>query len=83
MPNLAPVTPPVTSIAPSNIAPYSSQSQGVVTPTNPTGYGNYGLQQPTQPPQSNYGNYGLQQPTQSNSLYLRQIRDKYRSQGQN
>ncbi|MEH1973518.1 MAG: hypothetical protein V7L02_09920 [Nostoc sp.] len=83
VPNLAPVTPPVTSIAPSNIAPYSSQSQGVVTPTNPTGYGNYGLQQPTQPPQSNYGNYGLQQPTQSNSLYLRQIRDKYRSQGQN
>ncbi|MEA5625233.1 hypothetical protein [Nostoc sp. UHCC 0251] len=109
VPNLAPVTPPVTSAAPYNIAPYSSQSpnQNVVIPTNPAGYGNYGLQQPmqppqssygnyglqqpTQPPQSNYGNYGLQQPTQppqsnyvlqqptqSNSLYLRQIRDKYR-----
>ncbi|MCC5643063.1 hypothetical protein LC607_08945 [Nostoc sp. CHAB 5824] len=109
VPNVAPVAPPVTSVAPSNIAPYSSQipSQSVVTPTNPVGYGNYGLQQPTQPPQSNYGNYGfqqptqppqsnygnyglqqptqppqsnyvLQQPTQSNSLYLRQIRDKYR-----
>ncbi|MEH2237511.1 hypothetical protein [Nostoc sp.] len=85
LPNVAPVTSPVTSAAPSNIAPYSSQSpsQGVVTPTNPVGYGNYGLQQPTQPPQSNYGNYGLQQPTQSNSLYLHQLRDKYRSPGQN
>jgi hypothetical protein len=100
LPNVAPVTPPATSAAPSNIAPYSSQSpnQGVVTPTNPGGYGNYGLQQPTQSPQSNYGNYGLQQPTQSpqsnygnyvlqqptqsNSLYLRQLRDKYRSPGQ-
>ncbi|MEH1967387.1 hypothetical protein [Nostoc sp.] len=100
VPNLAPVTPPGTSAAPSNIAPYSSQSpsQGVVTPTNPAGYGNYGLQQPnylpqstygnyglqqpTQPPQSNYGNNVLQQPTQSNSLYLRQIRDKYRGSEQ-
>lgn len=99
VPNVAPVTPPVTSTAPSNISPYFSQSpsQGVVTPTNPVGYGNYGLQQPTQVPQSNYGNYGLQQPTQvpqsngnyvlqqptqSNSLYLRQIRDKYRDAGQ-
>jgi hypothetical protein len=96
-PNVAPVTSPVTSAAPSNIAPDSSQSpsQGIVNPTNPVGYGNYGLQQPTQLPQSNYGNYGLQQPTQpsqsnygnyvlqqptqSNSLYLRQIRDKYRN----
>ncbi len=92
VPNVAPVTPPVTSGAPSNIAPYSSQnpSQSVITPTNPAGYGNYGLQQPIQPPQSpqsspqsNYGNYVLQQPTQSNSLYLRQIRDRYRSPGQN
>ncbi|ACC79854.1 hypothetical protein [Nostoc punctiforme] len=73
-------------------------SQGVVTPTNSMGYANYGLQQPAQLPQSNYGNYGLQQPTQSpqnygnyvqqqptqsNSLYLRQLRDKYRSPGQN
>ncbi|MEH2205811.1 MAG: hypothetical protein V7K53_17330 [Nostoc sp.] len=56
----------VPNVAPNNIAPYSSQSpsQSVVTPTNPAGYGNYGLQQPTQPPQSTYGNYGLQQPTQ-------------------
>ncbi|QLE44454.1 hypothetical protein FD723_31245 [Nostoc sp. C052] len=85
VPNVVPVTPPVTSIAPNNIAPYSSQSpnQSVVTPTNPFGYGNNGLQQPTQPAQSNYGNYVQQQPTQSNSLYLRQIRDKYRSPGQN
>ncbi|MDF5708428.1 MAG: hypothetical protein PUP90_12265 [Nostoc sp. S4] len=63
----APVTPPLNSVAPTNnTAPYSSQSpnQGVVAPTNPTGYGNYGLQQPTQVPQSTYGNYGLQQPTQ-------------------
>ncbi|MBD2562647.1 MULTISPECIES: hypothetical protein [Nostoc] len=96
VPNLAPVTPPATSAAPSNISPYSSQSQGVVTPTNPAANGNYGLQQPMQPPQSTYGNYGLQQPTQppqsnnyvlqqptqSNSLYLRQIRDKYRDSGQ-
>ncbi|BDI15204.1 hypothetical protein ANSO36C_10060 [Nostoc cf. commune SO-36] len=99
VPNIAPVTPPFTSTAPNNLVPYSSPSQGVVNPTNPVGYGNYGLQQPTQHPQSNYGNYGLQQPTQqpqsnygnyilqqptqSNSLYLRQIRDKYRSPGQN
>ncbi|QMS91974.1 hypothetical protein HUN01_31860 [Nostoc edaphicum CCNP1411] len=85
VPNVSPVTPSATFAAPSNIAPYSSQSpsQSVVTPTNPAGYGNYGLQQPTQPPQSNYGNNVLQQPTQSNSLYLRQIRDKYRSPGQN
>ncbi|MEH2309411.1 hypothetical protein [Nostoc sp.] len=100
VPNVAPGTPPVTSGIPSNIAPYSSQipGQSVVTPTNPMGYANYGLQQPAQPPQSNYGNYGLQQPTQSpqnygnyvqqqptqsNSLYLRQLRDKYRSPGQN
>jgi hypothetical protein len=100
VPNVAPGTPPVTSGIPSNIAPYSSQipSQSVVTPTNPMGYGNYGLQQPAQPPQSNYGNYGLQQPvqppqsnygnyvqqqpTQSNSLYLRQLRDKYTNGGQ-
>ncbi|MEH1871603.1 hypothetical protein [Nostoc sp.] len=97
VPNLAPVTPLVTPAAPNNIAPYSSQipSQRVVTPTNPVGYGNYGLQQPMQPPQSNYGNYGLQQPTQppqstyvlqqptqSNSLYLRQIQEKYRGSGQ-
>jgi hypothetical protein len=97
VPNVAPLTLPGTYAIPSNIAPYSSQipSQGVVTPTNPTGYGNYGLQQPMQPPQSNYGNYGLQQPTQppqsnyvlqqptqSNSLYLRQIRDRYRGSGQ-
>ncbi|MEH1794763.1 hypothetical protein [Nostoc sp.] len=94
VPNVSPVTPPVTSGAPSNISPYSSQmpNQGIVTPIN----GNYGLQQPTQLPQSNYGNSGLQQPTQpnygnyvqqqptqSNSLYLRQLRDKYRSPGQN
>ncbi len=86
VPNVAPVTPPATYAAPSNMAPYSSQnpSQSVVTPTNPAGYGNYGFQQPTQPPQSTYGNNTvLQQPTQSNSLYLRQIRDKYRSPGQN
>ncbi|MBD2510857.1 hypothetical protein H6G91_26970 [Nostoc muscorum FACHB-395] len=98
VPNVAPGTLPV---RPTNIAPYSSQipGQSVVTPTNPMGYANYGLQQPAQPPQSNYGNYGLQQPTQSpqnygnyvqqqqptqsNSLYLRQLRDKYRSPGQN
>jgi hypothetical protein len=94
LPNVAPVMPPVTSTVPSNISPYSSQipNQGFVTPTN----GNYGLQQPMQPSQPNYGNYGLQQPTQpsqsnyvqqqptqSNSLYLRQLRDKYRSPGQN
>ncbi|AVH73222.1 hypothetical protein [Nostoc sp. 'Lobaria pulmonaria (5183) cyanobiont'] len=56
----------VPNVAPSNVVPYSSQSpsQSIATPTNPTGYGNYGLQQPTQPPQSTYGNYGLQQPTQ-------------------
>ncbi|MBN3941124.1 hypothetical protein [Nostoc sp. NMS9] len=56
----------VPNAAPSNTVPYSSQSQSqsVVTPTNPVGYGNYGLQQPMQPPQTNYGNYGLQQPTQ-------------------
>ncbi|MEH2258297.1 hypothetical protein [Nostoc sp.] len=56
----------VPNVAPSNTVPYSSQSpsQSVVTPTNPVGYGNYGLQQPMQPPQSTYGNYGLQQPTQ-------------------
>ena len=85
VPNVAPITPPITSVAPSNITPYSSPSlsQGVVTPINPAGYGNYGLQQPTQVPQSNYGNYVQQQPTQSNSLYLRQLRDKYRSPGQN
>ncbi len=97
VPNVAPLTPPGTSAAPNNIAPYSNQipSQSVVTPTNPVGYGNYGLQQPMQPLQSNYGNYGLQQPTQppqsnyvlqqptqSNSLYLRQIRDRYRESGQ-
>ncbi len=59
------VTPPVNSVAPTNIAPYSSQSpnQSVVAPTSPTGYVNYGLQQPTQAPQPTYGNY-LQQPTQ-------------------
>ncbi|MEH2458976.1 hypothetical protein [Nostoc sp.] len=70
VPNVSPLTPPVTSGAPSNIAPYSSQSpsQGVVTPTNPVGYGNYGLQQPTQLPQS-YGNYGMQQPTQLPQSY--------------
>jgi len=101
LPNISPLTPPVTSLAPTNIAPYSSQSpsQGVVTPTNPVGYGNYGLQQPTQLPQSygnyglqqpaqlpqSYGNYGLQQPTQlpqSNSLYVRQLRQKYTGSGQ-
>jgi hypothetical protein len=85
VPNVAPVIPPAYA-APINISPYSSQSpsQSVVTPTNPAGYGNYGLQQPTQAPQSIYGNNSvLQQPTQSNSLYLRQIRDKYRSPGQN
>ncbi|MDZ8030297.1 hypothetical protein [Nostoc sp. DedSLP04] len=56
----------VPNVAPSNTVPYSSQSpsQSVVTPTNPVGYGNYGLQRPTQLPQTNYGNYGLQQPTQ-------------------
>ncbi|MEH1911080.1 hypothetical protein [Nostoc sp.] len=70
VPNVSPLTPPVTSLAPSNIAPYSSQSpsQGVVTPTNPVGYGNYGMQQPTQLPQS-YGNYGMQQPTQIPQSY--------------
>ncbi|MHC5615611.1 MAG: hypothetical protein ACYTXA_32730 [Nostoc sp.] len=70
LPNVSPLTPPVTSLAPTNIAPYSSQSpsQGVVTPTNPVGYGNYGLQQPAQLPQS-YGNYGLQQPTQLPQSY--------------
>jgi hypothetical protein len=81
VPNVTPVMPPATSGAPSNISPYSRQipSQGIVTPIN----GNYGLQQPAQLPQSNYGNYVQQQPTQSNSLYLRQLRDKYRSPGQN
>ncbi|PHM11326.1 hypothetical protein [Nostoc sp. 'Peltigera malacea cyanobiont' DB3992] len=56
----------VPNVAPSNIVPYSSQSpsQSVVTPTNTVGYGNYGLQQPTQLPQTNYGNNVLQQPTQ-------------------
>ncbi|RCJ35078.1 hypothetical protein A6769_20205 [Nostoc punctiforme NIES-2108] len=56
----------VPNVAPSSTVPYSSQSpsQSVVTPTNPVGYGNYGLQQPMQSPQSTYGNYGLQQPTQ-------------------
>ncbi|MHC5743347.1 MAG: hypothetical protein ACYTXT_15745 [Nostoc sp.] len=56
----------VPNVAPSSTVPYSSQSpsQSVVTPTNPVGYGNYGLQQPTQPAQSNYGNNVLQQPTQ-------------------
>ncbi|WP_375466703.1 hypothetical protein, partial [uncultured Nostoc sp.] len=70
VPNVSPVTPPVTPLAPTNIAPYSSQSpsQGVVTPTNPVGYGNYGMQQPTQLPQS-YGNYGMQQPTQLPQSY--------------
>ncbi|HYX17036.1 MAG TPA: hypothetical protein VE944_22330 [Nostoc sp.] len=113
VPNVAPVTSPGTYVVPNNIAPYSSQipNQGVVSPTNPVGYGNYGLQQPMQPLQSTYGNYGLQQPTQplqstygnyglqqptqppqsnyvlqqptqSNSLYLRQIRDRYRGSGQ-
>ncbi|MEH1926744.1 hypothetical protein [Nostoc sp.] len=101
VPNVSTLTPPVTSLAPTNIAPYSSQSpsQGVVTPTNPVGYGNYGLQQPAQLPQSygnyglqqpaqlpqSYGNYGLQQPAQlpqSNSLYLRQLRQKYTGSGQ-
>jgi len=81
-PSVAPLTPPVTLIAPTNNAPYSSQSPSAVTPTNPVGYGNYGLQQPNYLPQSNYGNSVLQQPTQSNSLYLRQIRDKYRNPGQ-
>ncbi len=110
------------NVTPSNTVPYSSQSpsQSVVTPTNPVGYGNNGLQQPTQLPQTNYGNYGLQQPTQlpqtnygnnglqqptqlpqsnygnnglqqpvlqqptqSNSVYLRQLRDRYRNPGQN
>ncbi|WP_392532505.1 hypothetical protein [Nostoc sp. C117] len=58
---------------------------GLQQPAQPiqSNYGNYGLQQPTQPTQSNYGNNVLQQPTQSNSLYLRQIRDKYRGTGQN
>ncbi|MCF2146387.1 hypothetical protein IQ276_007975 [Desmonostoc muscorum LEGE 12446] len=62
----SPVAPPVNSVAPTNITPYSSQSpnQSVITPTTSAGYGNYGLQQPTQVPQSTYGNYGLQQPTQ-------------------
>ncbi|MEH2064419.1 MAG: hypothetical protein V7K50_19520 [Nostoc sp.] len=94
VPNVAPITPPITTPYSS-----PNLSQGVVTPTNSAAYGNYGLQQPTQLPQSNYGNYGLQQPaqpsqsnygnyvqqqpTQSNSLYLRQLRDKYRSPGQN
>ncbi|WP_448265949.1 hypothetical protein [Nostoc sp. DSM 114159] len=56
----------VPNVAPSNTVPYSSQnpSQSVVTPTNSVGYGNNGLQQPTQLPQTNYGNNGLQQPTQ-------------------
>ncbi|MDZ7965365.1 MAG: hypothetical protein RM368_10370 [Nostoc sp. DedSLP03] len=56
----------VPNVAPSNTVPYSSQSpsQSVVPPTNPVGYGNYGLQQPTQIPQTNYGNNVLQQPTQ-------------------
>ncbi|MFN6461567.1 MAG: hypothetical protein RMZ41_006920 [Nostoc sp. DedVER02] len=97
LPNVAPVAPPVTSTAPTNISPYSSQipNQGVIAPINgnyglqqpmqppQSNYGSYGLQQPTQPSQSNYGNYVQQQPTQSNSLYLRQLRDKYRSPGQN
>ncbi|MBL1202850.1 MAG: hypothetical protein FWK04_28235 [Nostoc sp. GBBB01] len=60
----SPIVPSVNSVT-----PYSSQNpnQTVVPPTNSTGYGNYGLQQPTQVPQvpqSTYGNYGLQQPTQ-------------------
>ncbi|MDZ8070529.1 MAG: hypothetical protein RMY64_33790 [Nostoc sp. DedQUE08] len=56
----------VPNVAPSNTVPYSSQSpsQSVVPPTNSVGYGNYGLQQPTQIPQTNYGNNVLQQPTQ-------------------
>ncbi|MEH2165496.1 MAG: hypothetical protein V7K41_02220 [Nostoc sp.] len=61
-------------------------NNGLQQPTQlpQSNYGNYGLQQPTQPPQSNYGNNVTQQPTQSNSLYLlRQLRDKYRSPGQN
>ncbi|MBW4560457.1 MAG: hypothetical protein KME32_04720 [Mojavia pulchra JT2-VF2] len=50
----APVTPPVTSAATTNITPYSLQtpSQGVLTPTTPAEYGNYWQQQPTQLPQS-------------------------------
>ncbi|MBD2613653.1 hypothetical protein H6G94_20620 [Nostoc punctiforme FACHB-252] len=57
----SPIVPSVNSVT-----PYSSQNpnQTVVPPTNSTGYGNYGLQQPTQVPQPTYGNYGLQQPTQ-------------------
>ncbi|MFN6435504.1 MAG: hypothetical protein RMY35_001190 [Nostoc sp. DedSLP01] len=63
--NQVPVVPSANSVVPNNIAPYSSYpNQSVVTPTNPTGYTNYGLQQPNQVPQPNYGNYGLQQPNQ-------------------
>ncbi|MDZ8263192.1 hypothetical protein [Nostoc sp. ChiQUE01b] len=65
----------------SNYGNYGLQQPTQLPQSN---YGNYGLQQPTQPPQSNYGNNVSQQPTQSNSLYLlRQLRDKYRSPGQN
>ncbi|OUL23166.1 hypothetical protein BV378_22090 [Nostoc sp. RF31YmG] len=48
------VTSPVTSAATTNISPYSTptQIQGVVNPSTPTVYGNYGVQQPTQLPQS-------------------------------
>ncbi|OUL28611.1 hypothetical protein BV372_24765 [Nostoc sp. T09] len=48
------VTPSVTSAATTNISPYSTptQIQGVVNPSTPTVYGNYGVQQPTQLPQS-------------------------------
>ncbi|MEH1947787.1 MAG: hypothetical protein V7K77_12660 [Nostoc sp.] len=61
-------------------------NNGLQQPTQPaqSNYGNYGLQQPTQPAQSNYGNNVVQQPTQSNSVYLlRQLRDKYKTPGQN
>lgn len=83
VPNVAPITPPINSVAPTNPAGYGNYGLQQPTQLPQSNYGNYGLQQPAQPSQSNYGNYVQQQPTQSNSLYLRQLRDKYRSPGQN
>jgi hypothetical protein len=58
LPSVAPVAPPVTSMTPNNLDPYSPQTanQNLVTPTNPSvseNYGNSALQQPTLVPPSN------------------------------